>query len=164
VIDNIENKSSHKLVGKTVKLNGTLIYGDGKALLQVTEEDNADASKIISGNAEDLTSSTIEDLGQVDLKGEILDPKCYFGVMKPGEGKPHKSCAIRCISGGITPVLVTRTTSGETRYFWLVGEKGQPVNQEILQHVAEPVAIKGQLKKSGDIEFLYVAIADIRKI
>jgi hypothetical protein len=164
VINSLENKAVGNLAGKIVKLNGTLIYGDGKALLQIAEEDNADLSSIIVANNHEGSSSSIEDLGEVNMKGEILDPKCYFGVMKPGEGKPHKSCAIRCISGGITPVLVTRSTSGETKYYWLLGEKGQSVNQEILQHVAEPVEIKGRLKKSDDIEFLYAAPADIRKI
>ena len=27
--------------------------------------------------------------------GEIIDPKCYAGAMKPGDGKAHKSCAAR---------------------------------------------------------------------
>ena len=37
----------------------------------------------------------------VTLKGEIIDPKCYLGAMKPGGGKTHKACAMRCIAGGI---------------------------------------------------------------
>lgn len=40
------------------------------------------------------------------LEDEIIDPKCYFGVI-PGKGKIHRSCAIRCISDGIPPVLAT---------------------------------------------------------
>lgn len=27
--------------------------------------------------------------------------------MKPGEGKAHRACAIRCIAGGIPPVSTT---------------------------------------------------------
>ena len=40
-------------------------------------------------------------LGAVTLTGEIVDSKCFLGVMNPGNLKPHKACAIRCISGGI---------------------------------------------------------------
>lgn len=37
--------------------------------------------------------------------GEIVDPKCFAGSMKPGDGKTHKSCAALCLRGGIPPVL-----------------------------------------------------------
>jgi hypothetical protein len=39
------------------------------------------------------------------LSGEIIDPKCCFDAINPGQGKPHLSYAARCISGGIMPVL-----------------------------------------------------------
>ena len=51
----------------------------------------------------------------MDVKGEIVDPKCFFGVMKPGEGKPHKDCAIRCILGGIPPVLKVTDESWQSK-------------------------------------------------
>ena len=31
---------------------------------------------------------------------------CFLGVMKPGRSKPHRACAVRCISGGIPPFKV----------------------------------------------------------
>jgi hypothetical protein len=27
------------------------------------------------------------------LTGEIVDSKCYLGVMNPGQGKVHRDCA-----------------------------------------------------------------------
>jgi hypothetical protein len=47
-------------------------------------------------------------LGTQTLIGEIVDSKCYLGVMNPGALIPHRACAIRCISGGIPPVLLVR--------------------------------------------------------
>ena len=41
------------------------------------------------------------------LRGEIIDPKCFAGAMKPGEGKPHKACAVLCLRGGIPPMFLT---------------------------------------------------------
>jgi len=38
------------------------------------------------------------DLGVVEWMGEIVDTKCYFGVMNPGRGKVHRDCAARCIA------------------------------------------------------------------
>ena len=66
------------------------------------------------------------DLGEHTLRGEIVDIKCYLGVMKPAHGKPHRSCAARCISGGIPPVLMVKDRDGDTNYLLLVSaEFGQ---------------------------------------
>ena len=57
----------------------------------------------------------VADLGTVTLTGEIVDTKCHFGVMKAGEGKVHRECAVRCISGGAPPGFLARDRSGEAR-------------------------------------------------
>jgi len=44
--------------------------------------------------------------------GEIVDSKC-LGVMTPGQLTTHRACAIRCISGGIPPVLHVRQTNAK---------------------------------------------------
>jgi hypothetical protein len=94
-------------------------------------------------------------LGSGAVLGEITDPKCLFGVMKPGEGKPHRSCAARCIAGGIPPVLKTTAPDGQTQYYLLAGEKGQPVNAEILPYVGESVQVCGDIYRVGDWLLLY---------
>ena len=53
--------------------------------------------------------------------------------MKPGEGKTHRSCAIRCIAGGIPPVFKTDSSG----YFLLVNEKNEPVSSEIVNIVGD---------------------------
>ena len=71
----------------------------------------------------------VKDLGITKIKGEIIDPKCYFGVMKPGEGKPHRDCAIRCILGGISPMLAVKNEKGEANYYLLASSDGGSINK-----------------------------------
>jgi hypothetical protein len=73
--------------------------------------DDADAiqpAQISDEQLATLSSWPSLDSGRVTLRGEIIDPKCYIGAMKPGGGKTHKACAQLCLSGGIPPMLVTR--------------------------------------------------------
>lgn len=46
------------------------------------------------------------------LSGEIVDSKCFLGVMNPGERTVHRDCATRCISGGVPPMLAYRDQAG----------------------------------------------------
>ena len=50
-------------------------------------------------------------IGEVTLVGEVVDPKCWLGDMKPGDGKAHAACARLCMEGGIPPMLRVRTDS-----------------------------------------------------
>ncbi len=53
--------------------------------------------------AAETSPAPAQPLGRVELTGEIVDSKCFLGVMKPGRGKPHRSCAARCLAGGLPP-------------------------------------------------------------
>jgi hypothetical protein len=90
------------------------------------------------------------DLGKVQLTGEIVDSKCYFGVMNPGNGKVHRDCAARCISGGIPPVLLVRDASGRSTTLLLAHWK-----RALLDHIAEPVTIRGRLVRAAGRLTLY---------
>jgi hypothetical protein len=124
-------------------LKGTLIYYDGKALLELTER----AGSVRSIEVAEQTGPNSAELSPIALRGEIIDPKCYFGAMKPGEGKPHRSCAIRCISGGIPPVLKVENEEGAANYFILRGQRGQAVNAMVLDFVGEPVEVSGMARQ-----------------
>ncbi len=154
IMENIE-KAQGNLSGQQITLAGTLIYGDGKTLLELTDQEAAFIGKNKNPGIPPPTLSAFE---TISLEGEILDPKCYFGVMKPGEGKIHKSCAIRCISGGIPPVFrpVKNNPSDEYRYFLLLDETGAALNHDILPFVAEQVQIDGKASKLLDWDVLYV--------
>ncbi len=94
-------------------------------------------------------------LGTATLDGEIVDPKCYFGAMKPGQGKVHKACATLCIQGGIPPMFVTTDADGAPAYYLLVDEQGHGLRGEalhaLLPFVADPVRLTGQRERVGDL-------------
>ncbi|PWJ44724.1 hypothetical protein [Sediminitomix flava] len=143
------------LHGKKVELEGTLIYGDGKTLMELSKDEESFIAILDSS----FTPSPIEEsLGILETTGEILDPKCYFGVMKPGEGKIHKSCAIRCISGGIPPVLRKKSNhiNRSYDYYLLLDENGKKVNQLLLQNVGETIKLKGEIQRFMNWRIFYV--------
>ena len=131
-------KSVGQLDGKRLRITGTLIYGDGKTLIELTKQEESVLEVLGSANQNDHSATK----NKVVVTGEILDPKCWFGVMKPAEGKVHKSCAIRCVSGGIPPVLKVQK-NGARSYYILKGLEGQEINQEILEYIAEPIQVNG---------------------
>ncbi len=142
------------LWNKPIRLEGTLIYDQGKTALELT---NGAASYKGLGNKDIVyPKPEMVEKGRHRLVGEILDPKCALGVMKPAFGKPHKSCAIRCISGGIPPVLRIQEDDGTARHFLVTGPGGQAVNQEILPFVADQVRICGELSQVDDWEVIRV--------
>jgi len=137
------------LHGKRAKVRGALIFRGNQTMLEL--DSGPGAVQIIQ---DDSPASVPSSLGRVTLQGEIVDSKCFFGVMKPGNLKPHKACAIRCISGGIPPVLLVRNKQDEVRYVLLVSSEGKAVNQQVLKWVAEPVEVSGQLERWGDYDVL----------
>ena len=156
----LEKEKGVSLNGKEVTLKGTLIYGDGKTLLQVDKNDNP----IVNIGAESTVQLQQKDLGIQTISGEIVDPKCYFGVMKPGEGKVHRDCAIRCILGGIPPVLHVQNEKGESNYYLIVGPNGEKINEVVQDIVAEPVSIEARVVQQDDWIILYTSKENIKRI
>jgi len=159
IIADLEKEKNTSLQGKEVTLKGTLLYNDGKLLMQIDEND-----KPLSNVAENKNSEAapkIKELGALDVKGEIVDPKCFFGVMKPGEGKPHKDCAIRCILGGMPPVLKVTDESGKENYYLIVGAKGEKMNEVVKDFVASPVELHAKAVQYDDWIVLYTNPNDI---
>jgi hypothetical protein len=156
----LEKEKGVSLNGKEVTLKGTLIYGDGKTLLQVDKNDDP----IVNIGAESSVQLQQKDLGTQTIRGEIIDPKCYFGVMKPGEGKVHRDCAIRCILGGIPPVLHVQNEKGESNYYLIVGLNGEKMNEAVQDFVAEPVSIEAKVVQQDDWIVLYVGKENIKRI
>src|SRR6187401_840403 len=156
----LEKEKGVSLNGKEVTLKGTLIYGDGKTLLQVDKNDNP----IVNIGAGSTVQLQQKDLGTQTIRGEIVDPKCYFGVMKPGEGKVHRDCAIRCILGGIPPVLHVQNEKGESNYYLIVGPNGEKINKAVQDLVAEPVSIEARVVQQDDWIILYTDKENIKRI
>lgn len=103
-------------------------------------------------------------LGRRTLSGEIVDSKCWLGVMNPGRLTPHRACAVRCLSGGIPPILLVQYEDGRKEHYLLVGTDGRALNREILDFVAEPVAITGEVRRHGDLLVLAAEPGDIERL
>ncbi len=140
------------LFKRPVRLRGTLLYHDGKTLLELSE---GPAAWVAWAETSSPWQPRREVIGEVKLRGEIYDPKCAFGVMKPGHGKPHRSCAIRCISGGIPPVLCIRDEGGQANYLLLLDRAGQRLHQRVLPYVGDQIQVCGQLVRQDDWLYLY---------
>ena len=134
--------------GKSVDVTGTLVYRDDRTMIEVSSvTPRGDAAEVATAAAAEAP----EPLGEHTYVGEIVDSKCFLGVMKPGNTKPHRACATRCISGGIPPVLLVRDDEGRAAYLLLVGSDGRAVNAEVLDMVAEPLRITGAVERLGDL-------------
>lgn len=90
--------------GKAVRFAGTLIYRGSTAMIEMA---GADSFEVIADAAPAGAETT--DFGEVTLDGELVDTKCYLGVMRPATGKVHRACAANCLRGGIQPGLLVRT-------------------------------------------------------
>jgi hypothetical protein len=137
---------------KQVTLRGSLIYRNGHTMIEIV---SGSLKAQRPGEAE-MDAAT---LGTVTAVGEIVDSKCYLGVMNPGRSKVHRDCAVRCISGGVPPALVTADG-----LYLLAGMDGRQLHREILGMVAEKVEITGTLLRSGDTLTLRADPADYRRL
>ena len=149
------------LDGQYVRLQGTLIYRDDQTMVEIvpgTVEPAAGPSQATTGTPGGRS------LGILTLQGEIIDTKCFFGVMNPGSLKPHRACAVRCISGGIPPALAVRAATGEMTYLLLVSAQGQAVNEDILDMIAEPVEITGEVIQHENMLVLRADPATYRRL
>lgn len=133
-----------------VRLAGRRIVRDGTTMIE-----------LVPGTIERLTptlpaAAKIDDLGPARLSGEIVDSKCFLGVMNPGRLEVHRACAKRCIAGGIPPMLFTHDREGRELHLLLVDANGRPVNDRVLPLVARPVTLEGRLERRDGLRYLYV--------
>jgi hypothetical protein len=136
--------------GKAVSLQGTLIYRGNQTMIE-TKPEWIEAGETTSAP---ISLPQSVPLGKQTLVGEIVDSKCFLGVMNPGQLTPHRACAIRCISGGVPPVLLVRQKDGPAIYLLLVSADGKPVNKQVLDLVAEPAEITGEVERQGELLIL----------
>ncbi len=138
------------LDGRKVRIRGSLIYRDGDTMVELA----AAATPVAEARASGVVADVM-DLGAVTLSGEIVESKCYLGVMNPGNGKVHRDCAVRCISGGIPPAFAVKDAEGNTKTLLLTGADGRQLNSEVLDFVAELITISGRLTRSGETYILW---------
>ncbi|MBI4910779.1 MAG: hypothetical protein HY820_44610 [Acidobacteria bacterium] len=119
--------------GRRVRIEGSRITRDGLTMLEVKPQS---LQAIGEGQALARTEPVM-----ATLYGEIADSKCYLGVMNPGQGKVHRDCAVRCISGGVPPLLIA--SDGRRVVLLNTGD--------IRDYIGQQVKLDGRLSQWGDM-------------
>jgi hypothetical protein len=141
-----------------VEVTGTVLKRDGRAMIELSEG-AASIRTAVGEKWREFPRGGVEvsTHGKITVRGMVVDSKCYAGAMKPGEGKGHRSCAVRCVSGGIPPVLVARDAAGKAVYFLLADAKGGACNEAVLPYMADEVEVSGELQRVGDLDVIAVS-------
>jgi hypothetical protein len=77
--------------------------------------------------------------------------------MNPGQGKTHLACAVRCLSGGLTPLFVVEDSTGREQHLILTEGNGGPMARKRLTSVGRRVTLSGRLIREADLLFFRVA-------
>ncbi len=144
--------------GQRLAVDGQLIYRGDRKMIELTGEAPQES------RGETTRVEGERTLGHHQLVGEILDSKCYLGVMKPGRGKTHQDCATRCISGGVPPLFVTSDPDGAQLLLLITGTSGEPIGRELLDRIAEPVSVEGELVERDGLSYLRANAADFIRL
>jgi hypothetical protein len=152
-----EKRGAEAALGVTpngpVKLSGFLVARESVGMIELAANDVVIAEMPI------IAEPAREVHGMVTLEGEIVDSKCWLGVMRPGEGHLHKTCASLCIRGGIPPMLVTRGDGTTPNVMLLTQADGSAVPPDlIIPYVGDAVRVTGTIEKRAD---LWVFKADL---
>ncbi|MFM9862078.1 MAG: hypothetical protein ACKVRO_00595 [Micropepsaceae bacterium] len=149
-----------------VVVRGSLIARGANAMIAVTDGD-AWLRPARAGDpiGDGLSDWPVEDAGPASYAGEILDSKCWFGAMQPGQGKPHKSCAALCIRGGLPPVFCPEALCGSAASAPLLTDAdGNPHGPGLLPFVADPILASGRIVQIGDVRQFRVGLTGIRRL
>lgn len=139
--------------GSVVKIVGFEIARGSVGMIQLAAE-----TVNLSEAASPIPAPAREIHGRVTLEGEIVDSKCWLGVMRPGDGHIHKGCASICIRGGIPPMFVSRAPDTPAVMLMTQFDGTIVPPEKILEFVADKVSLSGLVEKRGDT---YVFKADL---
>lgn len=164
-------KAAHVHAG-WAKVTGYLVRRDGRHVLELDGSRSKPIVQVseppphIGGIHDDVfdPEAPAADLGTHTLRGEIVDPKCYLGVMQPGDGKTHKVCATLCIKGGIPPMLLVRDKTGDTAAYLLTDAEGKAFPESHHEYIADPIEITGLVLRDGDLLILRADLDSIRRL
>ena len=151
------------LAGQAVVVKGSLIQRGQHSMIAVDEE--GDWIRADGETAADpaLAFPSALPLGEVNLSGEILDSKCWFGAMRPAEGKVHKACAALCIRGGIPPTFFARGSNGQGALM-IMTSGGRAYGNALLSLLADPVRVNGNVQRVGDLLVLDAPLSQIQRL
>jgi hypothetical protein len=141
------------LAGRFVRATGTFLHREGRWMLELSADETALQAVERPETAAPVWPKSQPAGRSIVLTGEVIDPKCYLGGMRPGGGKTHKACAMLCISGGIPPMLAVRQNDRETFYLLTLAD-GSAANAHVLPFVGDLVEVQGERTLVGELPVL----------
>ena len=108
--------------GRRVRFEGSLIEQEGQYMVEMNAPDTFE--DLGQPDESERRKAKPSAVGAVNFVGELVDTKCFLGVMRPAEGKVHRACAVRCLEGGVPPGLLVRDIEGGVSVFMLTGSSG----------------------------------------
>ncbi len=126
--------------GQRVRFKGSLIYRNGVTMIEMNQPDSFEVLDETRSAMPPLTT-----LGEGTFSGELVDTKCFFGVMRPATGKVHRACAVVCLSGGVPPGLLVRDDHRDAVVLLLVGAEGKPLDID-FELAARVLEVHGKLE------------------
>ena len=139
--------------GRKVAFRGSLIYRENLAMIEMNDPDSF---RELGEPAPGERRTRSGPIAAVELSGELVDTKCWLGVMRPATGKVHRGCAVRCLAGGVPPGLLVRDRGGDATVFLLVGEDGSSLELD-PQLAARTIEVQGMLEFADGLAVVRVA-------
>ena len=135
---------------RLVSMMGTRIRRGAQTMIEIDPETIVaiDGART-AAPAERGSHEGASDVGPIEVRGEIVDTKCFLGVMVPGSGKTHKDCAALCLRGGVPPALHVQDRSERSSLLLLTGSAGEPIGAEPLQRAGEAIDMIGVVAQQG---------------
>jgi nitrite reductase/ring-hydroxylating ferredoxin subunit/DMSO/TMAO reductase YedYZ heme-binding membrane subunit len=136
--------------GHYIRFTGSLIHRNGVAMIEFSKPESLE----VIGNTLEKLPQVIS-LGKSTLVGELVDTKCFLGVMRPATGKVHRGCAVRCLSGGAPPALLVRDEQGNSTAVLLAASNDKPLNID-WELAARSLEVQGSLEVHSGLPILRV--------
>ncbi len=137
--------------GEHVRTRGTIVNREGSMMLELFSADFVTSDAPAPGPP----AAPIA-LGYRTIRGEILDSKCWLGVMRPAHGTVHRGCATRCLSGGIPPLIIVDDPTVPSPQVLLLDRHGAPAGEWFKHHVGGTVSLRGELELRGKLVVMLV--------
>jgi hypothetical protein len=137
------------LDGRHVQFEAKRIQRGSWSMLEIHGDGPMRSDEVVLLTAQSTIAGGPSSPRLTTLIGEIVDTKCFLGVMVPGSGKTHKECASLCLRGHIPAGLFVKDRAGRSALMLLTGPSGALVNQQALALVGEPVEVTGTVHSEG---------------
>jgi len=137
------------LDGRHVALRGTRIRRGALTMIELEPGSLVSEEQKGPTPQPSIPDRETADTAAVTVTGEVVDSKCFLGVMVPGSGKTHKDCASLCLRGGVPPALFVHDRAGESALMLLAETSGAAIGARAPQVAGEAVEMTGVLQRQG---------------